>query len=286
MTYKKIIDMIDNYENEYKTAFYINGDHASNTSKKKLLLDKHNDYLASLAALFDFVAFDKAGVIHENFIKDYFMTFNTDFTNKIEPLLNDIKNNKLSNKKLQKLNDEMQRHLSYEMVYCKVFLSLVELSDKKMDKIYKYADKKRNMLVKNEEQEKVLDDNMFVSTIYSELKKYYKEYNLALHEQINRKEHGGKNFDMFIERRRNASIMYSLLLSAINDAVDAKENNIGNKEETVNNYFDGFLDSNPIDQKYCDLDELKLTYKNTFNKTYLLSKRATDKLNKKINKLS
>ena len=134
--------------------------------------------------------------------------------------------------------------------------------------------------------QKVLNDNMFVSTIYSELKRYYKEYNLALHEQINRKEHGGKNFDMFIERRRNASIMYSLLLAAINDAVDAKENNIGNKEETVNNYFDGFLDSNPIDQKYCDLDELKLTYKNTFNKTYLLSKKATDKLNKKINKLN
>lgn len=286
MTYKKIIDMIDNYEDEYKTAFYINGDHASNASKKKLLLDKHNDYLASLAALFDFIAFEKAGVMHENFIKDYFMTFNADFTNKIEPMLNDIKNNKLNNKKIQKLNDEMQRYLSYEKVYCNVFLSLLELRDKKMDKIYKYADKKRNMLVKNEEKEKIFDDNTFISKTYSKLRKYYKEYNLALHEQINRKEHGGNNFDMFIERQKNASIMYNLLLSAINDAIDARENNIGNKEEAVNNYFDEFLNSNSIDEKYCDSDELKLTYQDTFNKTYLLSKNATDKLNKKINKLN
>lgn len=285
MTYKEIINMINNYEKEYQTARYINGEHGSNYSKTKMLKDSYNNYLAALVALFDFTALSKSGILKSyKEAEKHIFSINDSIAEKIEKMIN-VSDGETDEKSME-LKDELNRILNYENVYSNIFYQLLYLKDDKIAKIYKYSDKKRKFLLENEERIKKTEDDWFVVNIYEKIKKHYAEYNLALQEHVNRIGHGGKDFSEFIDRRINSVIKYTLLVQAIKDSNDARDNNISVKKDVIDGYYKRYFETYVKDQKYQDSEELYMTYKDTFKKAYYLSEKPRIKLNKKISKLN
>lgn len=289
MTYKEIIYMINHYEKEYQTARYINGEHNSNYHKTKLLRDSYSNYLASLVALFDFVALSKSGVLQSNEeVEKHIYSIHDSIARKVENKTEE--NNRFSNTKSKdkkiKLEDELSRILNYETIYFSIFNNLLYSKDDRIKIIYKYADKKRKLLLENDQRKKKDDDDWFVANVYNEIKNNYDEYNLALQEHVNRLIHGGKDVEEFIIRKTNSSIKYILLIQAIKDATDAKDNSIKIKQDVIDDYYKKFFEEYVNGQTYQDSEELYVTYKDTFEKTYDLSQKPRVKLNRKISKLN
>ncbi len=288
MTYKKVINEIEGYKNKYNEVVGINGEHGKNYNKKKMLLDANNNYLASLAALFDFDALSVSKVIYdEKQVNDHL-----DFIKQTKE--KEKISTQKGNDKLILIQDKLKRFDDYVLVYTKVFLDLLNCPRGDFNKIHKYASKVRLYLLKNEQRRKIDEDNWFISFIYSEIKKYYDDYNQALQNEVDRVSRGGNQIDEFIKNRLNSSIKYTLLVKAVKDAYEAEGNGFGKKESVVRNYYNKFCDG--IDEDvFSFLDEksqatyqsgLYDSYANAFKKTYDLSPGSKKKLSKKISKLS
>lgn len=276
MRYKDIIKKINKYEEEYKKAFYIYCDHGVSKTKTKLLKDTHNLYTASIAALFDFITFLKLDNSEE--LSEEQMKCLEERTKKqISELYIKIKNAKSKNI-ASKYNNEVTRLVDYLEVYKDVYNGLKLVPKNQMPKIIKFANKKKDNLIKNEENDIKTKEEYFIAETVSKIKELYKKYNEVTHNMVDRLYRGGTHVEEYEKERKELSYNYILLIDAIENAISFKSQGKEITEDNLLKLYNSIIIE--FETQYSKEDyEI---YKNTCEKTYILTNSSLNKMQKKL----
>lgn len=276
MKYKDIIKKINKYEEEYRKAFYIYCDHDVSKTKTKLLKDTHNLYTASIAALFDFITFSKFD--NGNELSNEQISFLEEKTkNQTIELYNKIKETK-SKSTASKYNNEVKRLIDYLNVYKEIYNELSLVPKNQISKIIKFANKKKENLIKNEENDIKTKEEYFIAETVSKINELYKRYNEVTHNLVDRLYRGGTHVEEYEKERKELSYNYILLIDAIENAIGFKSQGKKITEEELLVLYNSIILE--YEKQYSDEDFE--TYKKTCETTYILTNSSLNKMQKKL----
>lgn len=263
MTCKEIIKKIKNVEKEYKTAWYINGEHSSTQNKREMLELTLASYNAVLTALYDFIFF-----------------YNNDFSmKKVDEHLALFKDD-------SKSKDLSEKDKTFNEAYEEFFEDLRMLHSKEIQKLNIYIDKLNKRTIKRSSNVLLKKQDEITNEIISIINDLYIKIQNEKKFRKNKIFHVGttkEEIDDYINEILPEEVELCLYIQAVKDGLnegcgkvvsisDTEDFNLDKVESLrKSKYFDEF------DTKSVEI------YRNTFNNIIGLSKTYKAKISKKLN---
>lgn len=275
MAYKEIIREIESYENKFREAFFIYGEHGKTDAKKRNLEIAKNRKDAATSALFDFCRIyrDKKSPSANEYFEEYCKA--------------------LEDRKLILENDKeaLGDLEGFERIYKRIVNKAMSLEGKDFLKLIKYGNEKRNEHIRRDIKLREKENKQIVNNLTDVVVSNYKKYLEEKRERENRVFHVGtskEEKEAYNNLITTEEVKYTLIYKAIEDALKSADESILISNELVLYCYER-IENFPLEkERYEDDKAYELAqngyevYNDAFNKTYGLNSQSKKKLKKKL----